>query len=122
MKFGTGRNERKLSGKSTSFAKVCQFAFLTLVLLRCLRDEVHRFEIKMKSFTHALEEGVDVVMWQLNRIADVSSPEADDFAVRATNITVRLHRRGDLFVQTVLTFNVRGGYLSKAIGRHRGGK
>jgi hypothetical protein len=27
-----------------------------------------------------------------------------------------------LFVQTVLTFNVRGGYLSKAIGRHRGGK
>ncbi len=76
----------------------------------------------MKSFTHALEEGVDVVMWQLNRIADVSSPEADDFAVRATNITVRLHRRGDLFVQTVLTFNVRGGYLSKAIGRHRGGK
>lgn len=76
----------------------------------------------MKGFSHALEEGMDVVMWQLNRVADGSSPEGEDFAIRATNLTVRLHRRGDLFVQTVLTFNVRGGYLSKAIGRHRGGK
>ncbi len=49
-------------------------------------DEVHRFEIKMKGFSHALEEGMDVVMWQLNRVADGSSPEGEDFAIRATTL------------------------------------
>jgi hypothetical protein len=34
-------------------------------------------------------------------------------------MTLKLHRRGDLLVQTVLTFNSTGGYLSKALGRRR---
>ena len=86
-----------------------------------LRDEVHRFEIKMKKFMHLLEEGVDVMMWQLNRNnVDMSgADETDEFALKASNVTVKMHRRGDLYVQAVLTFLLRGGYLSKAIGRNR---
>lgn len=86
-----------------------------------LRDGVHRFEAKMNKFLHLLEEGVDVVMWQLNRAApDVAGGEAtDEFALKSSNITVKLHRRGDLYVQAVLTFMLRGGYLSKAMGRNR---
>lgn len=86
-----------------------------------LRDEVHRFEVKMKKFMHQLEEGVDVTMWQLNRNnPDMSGgDETDEFALKASNVTCKVHRRGDLFVQAVLTFMLRGGYLSKAIGRNR---
>lgn len=86
-----------------------------------LRDDVHRFEIKMKKYLQMLEEGVEVVMWQLNRGApDVSGGEAtDEFALKASNVTVRVHRRGELYVQAVLNFMLRGGYLSKAMGRNR---
>lgn len=85
-----------------------------------LRDEVHRFEGKMKKFLHILEEGVDVVMWQLNQgVSETGSASTEDFALKASNVTVKLHRRGDLFVQAVLTFMLRGGYLSKAMGRNR---
>jgi len=83
-----------------------------------LRDDVHKFEAKMKKFLHLLEEGVDVVMWQLNQ-GGPDNESADDFALKASNITVKLHRRGELFVQAVLTFMLRGGYLSKAMGRNR---
>lgn len=86
-----------------------------------LRDDVHRFEVKLKKFTTMLEEGVEVVMWQLNRgQPDVSGGEAqDDFSLKASHVTVKMHRRGDLYVQAILTFMLRGGYLSKAIGRNR---
>jgi hypothetical protein len=89
-----------------------------------LRDEVHRYEARMKKFNHMLEEGVEVVMWQLNQsVADGSNSGVDtateEFAVKASNVTVKLHRRGELFVQAVLTFILRGGYLSKAMGRNR---
>jgi hypothetical protein len=86
-----------------------------------LRDEVHRFEIKMKKFMHLLEEGVDVTMWQLNRTHEDMSgaDETDEFALKSSSVTVKMHRRGDLFVQAVMTFILRGGYLSKAIGRNR---
>lgn len=87
-----------------------------------LRDDVHRFEVKMKKFLHILEEGVDVVMWQLNQGTPDASGRGDatdEFALKASNVTFKLHRRGDLFVQSVLTFMLRGGYLSKAMGRNR---
>jgi hypothetical protein len=86
-----------------------------------LRDEVHHFESKMKKFMHMLEEGVEVVMWQFNKGSpDVTGGEIpDEFAVKASNVTVKMHRRGELFVQAVLTFILKGGYLSKAIGRNR---
>lgn len=86
-----------------------------------LRDDVHRFEIKMKKYLHMLEEGIEVVMWQLNRGSpDVSGGEVtDEFALKASNVTVKIHRRGDLYVQAVLNFILRGGYLSKAMGRNR---
>jgi hypothetical protein len=86
-----------------------------------LRDDVHRFEIKMKKYLHMLEEGVEVVMWQLNRGApDMSGGEiTDEFALQASNVTVKVHRRGELYVQAVLNFILRGGYLSKAMGRNR---
>jgi len=86
-----------------------------------LRDEVHRFEIKMKKYLHILEEGVEVVMWQLNRGApDMSGGETtDEFALKSSNVTMKLHRRGELYVQAVMNFMLRGGYLSKAMGRNR---
>jgi hypothetical protein len=86
-----------------------------------LRDDVHRFESKMKKYMSVMEEGVDVVMWQLNRgVHDVSGGETtNDFALKAQNVTMKVHRRGDLFVQIILNFMLRGGYLSKAMGRNR---
>ena len=86
-----------------------------------LRDNVHSFESKMRKFVSILEEGMDVVMWQLNRgQPDMSGSEsADEFAVKSSHVTFKMHRRGELYVQAVLTFMLRGGYLSKAIGRNR---
>ncbi|CAB9525821.1 Unconventional myosin-Ic [Seminavis robusta] len=83
-----------------------------------LRDGVHQFEIKMKKFIHQLEEGVETVMWQVNRSAEQTAPE-DEFAVKASHVTIKMQRKGDLYLQSVLNFNLRGGYLSKAIGRNR---
>jgi len=85
-----------------------------------LRDEVRRFESKVKKFYPLLEEGVDVTMWQLNQSAELGIDDrGHDFVVKSSAMTLKLHRRGDLLVQTVLTFNASGGYLSKALGRHR---
>jgi hypothetical protein len=86
-----------------------------------LRDDVHRFEVKLKKFTSTLDEGVDVVMWQLNQgQPDVQGGESqDEFALKSSHVTVKMHRRGELFVQSVLIFMLRGGYLSKAMGRNR---
>jgi hypothetical protein len=84
-------------------------------------DGVHQFEIRMKKFMHQLEEGVEVVMWQLNRSAEQATPE-DEFSLKASHVTVKMQRKGDLYLQSVLNFILRGGYLSKAIGRNRGGK
>ena len=85
-----------------------------------LRDEVHRFESQMKGFVHSLEEGVDVTMWQMNRGEEKNSPA--EFALKASHVTVRVQRKGDMWVQGMVNFTMRGGYLSKAIGRNRGGK
>eukprot|EP00584_Thalassiosira_punctigera_P008237 CAMPEP_0172544582 /NCGR_PEP_ID=MMETSP1067-20121228/14701_1 /TAXON_ID=265564 ORGANISM="Thalassiosira punctigera, Strain Tpunct2005C2" /NCGR_SAMPLE_ID=MMETSP1067 /ASSEMBLY_ACC=CAM_ASM_000444 /LENGTH=1608 /DNA_ID=CAMNT_0013331167 /DNA_START=385 /DNA_END=5211 /DNA_ORIENTATION=+ len=86
-----------------------------------LRDEVRVFETKVKKFYQLLEEGVDVIVWQLNKSAEVGvdGHEGLEFAVKSSSMTLKLHRRGDLLVQTVLTFNSTGGYLSKALGRRR---
>ena len=85
-----------------------------------ISDEVHRFESQMKNFVHSLQDGVDVVMWQLNR-SDETDSQAE-FPLKASNVTVQLQKKGDLFVQSVLNFALKGGYLSKAIGRNRGGE
>uniref|UniRef100_A0A7S1D3X9 Uncharacterized protein n=1 Tax=Cyclophora tenuis TaxID=216820 RepID=A0A7S1D3X9_CYCTE len=87
-----------------------------------LRDEVDRFEIKMKRFSASLEEGIDITLWQLSRKVELGGDEKDEFGLKSTAVTVKLHRRGDLYVQAVLAFTLRGGYLSKAIGRHRADK
>ena len=75
----------------------------------------------MKKFNHLLEEGVETVMWQLNRSAEQAASD-DEFAVKASHVTIKLQRKGDLYLQSVLNFNLRGGYLSKAIGRNRTGE
>mmetsp|Transcript_13441 Transcript_13441/g.31236 ORF Transcript_13441/g.31236 Transcript_13441/m.31236 type:complete len:294 (+) Transcript_13441:107-988(+) len=75
----------------------------------------------MKRFNSMLEEGIEVTMWQLSRRVELGGQEKDEFGLKSTAVTVKMHRRGDLFVQAVLTFSLRGGYLSKAIGR-RGDK
>lgn len=91
--------------------------FLSLLLTS---DEVHRFESNMKVFVYSLEDGVDVTMWQMNRSEEKNAPA--EFALKASHVTVRLQRRGDLRIQGMVNFTVRGGYLSKAIGRSRGGE
>eukprot|EP00980_Cylindrotheca_fusiformis_P023725 scaffold10871_cov177-Cylindrotheca_fusiformis.AAC.5 len=83
-----------------------------------LRDDVHRFESQMGKYIHIMEEGVDVVMWQLNRAEDKDAPA--EFPLKASHVTFKLHRKGDLLVQSMIEFILRGGYLSKAIGRNRG--
>lgn len=94
---------------------------LSFVFYRAgISDEVHRFESQMKGFVHSLEEGVDVMMWQMNRSDEKDSPA--EFSLKASHVTVRLQRKGDLLVQGMVNFTLRGGYLSKAIGRSRGGK
>lgn len=83
-----------------------------------LRDEVHRFESQMKGFVHSLEEGVDVTMWQMNRGEEKNSPA--EFSLKSSHCTVRVQRKGTMWVQGMVNFTMRGGYLSKAIGRNRG--
>jgi len=83
-----------------------------------LRDHVHRFESQMKKSVHSLDEGVDVVMWQLNRSENKDAPA--EFALKASHVTVKMHRKGDMMIQSIIEFVLRGGYLSKAIGRNRG--
>ena len=73
----------------------------------------------MKKFNAQLEEGIDLTMWQLNRSAEVEGDVTDEFALKNTNVTVKLQRRSNLFMQAVLTFSARGGYLGKALGRNR---
>jgi hypothetical protein len=72
----------------------------------------------MKKYVHRMEEGVDVVMWQLNRSDDKDAPA--EFPLKASHVTFKLNRQGDLLVQSMIEFDLRGGYLSKAIGRNRG--
>ena len=81
-------------------------------------DEVRVFETKVKKFFLMLEEGIDVTLWQRNTSADIGQG-GEEFAVKSSSMTLKLHRHGDLLVQTVLTFNSTGGYLSKALGRRR---
>jgi hypothetical protein len=74
----------------------------------------------MKHFIHTLEEGLDVVMWQLNRSEEKDAPA--EFPLKASHVTIKMQKKGDMMVQSVMQFILRGGYLSKAIGRNRGGK
>jgi len=88
-----------------------------------LRDEVHQFEVKMRKSYSVLEEGVEVSMWQLNRKMNLGPEESrDEFALKSSAVHVKLNRRGDLLVQSNLTFITKGGYLSKALGRRRSDK
>lgn len=82
-------------------------------------DEAHQFEVKLKKFTVALEHGIEVTMWQLNRNSDLGLK--DDFTQKGSQIQVKLVRRGEYLVQGALVFNEKGGYLSKALNRRRGG-
>jgi hypothetical protein len=59
-------------------------------------------------------------MWQLNRSEDKDAPA--EFPLKASHVSVKMQQKGDLLVQSTLQFILRGGYLSKAIGRNRGGK
>jgi hypothetical protein len=87
-----------------------------------LRDEVDRFEIKMQRFRSQLEEGMEVTMWQLSRKVELSGQEKDEFGLKSTAVNVRMHRRGEMYGLAYLAFTLRGGYISKAIGRHRADK
>lgn len=85
-----------------------------------LRDEAHQFEVKLRKFTSSLEQGIEVTMWQLNRNSDFTAQIKDDFTLKGTQIQLKLQRRGEYLVQGALSFNTKGGYLSKAINRRRG--
>lgn len=76
-------------------------------------DEVKRFELKMKKYKHALEDGADATLWQLHR----NENEKPEFVVKATPVHLKLDVRGNSLVQAQLLFTARGGYLSKALGR-----
>jgi len=69
-----------------------------------------------------LEHGIEVTMWQLNRNNDFGAQVKDDFTQKGSQIQVKLQRRGEYLVQGSLTFTLKGGYLSKALTRRKGGK
>jgi len=79
-------------------------------------DEAHRFEAKSRKFYANLEEGVEVTLWQMNRNSE-SRELSYEFVLKAAPTMMKLHKRGDMLLQAVLTFNSRGGYFSKALGR-----
>mmetsp|Transcript_16540 Transcript_16540/g.15962 ORF Transcript_16540/g.15962 Transcript_16540/m.15962 type:complete len:434 (-) Transcript_16540:323-1624(-) len=85
-----------------------------------LRDEVNRFEAKQKKFYHSLEQGIEVTMWQMNRNTEIRSGESgEEFVLKSTPVSFKMHRRGDLLVQAVLTFTSKGGYLRKTLSRRK---
>lgn len=57
------------------------------------------------------------MLWQLNVNHGGTDGDIEDFAAKATPVTIKLAKRGELLVQTALLFGTRGGYLSKALGR-----
>lgn len=85
-----------------------------------LRDDAHQFELKLKKFTHLLEQGIEVTMWQMNSNVEFGTASKDDFTLKSTQIQLKLQKRGDFLVQSALTFSMKGGYLSKALNRRRG--
>ena len=89
-----------------------------------LRDDVRVFETKVRRFYPLLEEGMEVTVWQLSPSSDigVDASALDAFVTKSSTMTLKLQRKGDLLVQSVLTFNSTGGYLSKALGRNRNNK
>lgn len=66
-----------------------------------------------------VEQGFEVSMWQLNKNADFSPDNGDDFAVKGSSVQVKLQRNGEFLVQAALTFTMKGGYFSKALSRRR---
>jgi len=84
-----------------------------------LRDEAHQFEVKLRKFATTLEHGIEVTMWQLNRNSEFVNESKDDFTLKSTQIQLKLQRRGEFLVQGALAFNMKGGYLSKAINRRK---
>lgn len=85
-----------------------------------LRDEAHQFEVKLRKFTSALEQGIEVTMWQLNRNSEFAAETKDDFTLKGAQVQVKLLRRGEYLVQGALAFNMKGGYLNRALSRRRG--
>lgn len=86
-----------------------------------LRDEVRVFASKVRKTYPLLEGGIEVTLWQLNKSTEVGvkATSGEEFKVKSSTMTLTLHRRGDLLVQSELTFSSAGGYLSKALGRRR---
>mmetsp|Transcript_20189 Transcript_20189/g.28393 ORF Transcript_20189/g.28393 Transcript_20189/m.28393 type:complete len:412 (-) Transcript_20189:1013-2248(-) len=69
-----------------------------------LRDDVHDFEAKMKKFYPAIEQGIEVTMWQLNRNTDQVQEGKDSFALKATPVQLKLHRHGVTSTGCVIIF------------------
>lgn len=77
--------------------------------------------MKLRKFAVSLEQGIEVTMWQLNRNSEFGAQTKDDFTQMGTQIQVKFQRGGEFLVQGALIFNEKGGYLSKALSRRRGG-
>ena len=57
------------------------------------------------------------MLWQLNVNHGGGAGDSEEFVAKGSPVNIKLQRRGELLVQTVLIFGTRGGYLSKALGR-----
>jgi len=71
----------------------------------------------MKKFYSAFEEGIEVTMWQYNR---TEFSEIEEFPVKGVPIQLQFRRHGELLVQAILAFKMKGGYFSNALSRHKG--
>jgi len=84
-----------------------------------LRDAVSTFENKLQKFTATIEEGVEVVLWQLDRNIE-GSETTDNFTCKATPIVLKFSRKADnvnSIREAFFTFSARGGFINKALGR-----
>lgn len=116
----TNRKEREESLRLVDYLIESFIFFLAygrLTYVPIDRDEVHRFETKMKKFYSAFEEGIEVTMWQYHR---TEFNDQEEFPVKGVPIQLQFRRHGELLVQAILAFKMKGGYFSNALSRHKG--
>jgi len=112
--------KRGFGGKSTEVPDVGWKVDVTSRKEReeALRDEVQRFEVKMKNMYSILERGGEVTMWQMNVQSEYDQAK-EQFSLKNTQVQVKLQQKGRYLVQAMLTFTMKGGYFANKLNRRK---
>uniref|UniRef100_A0A6U5KAD7 Uncharacterized protein n=2 Tax=Corethron hystrix TaxID=216773 RepID=A0A6U5KAD7_9STRA len=83
-----------------------------------LRKSMYEFEEKMSTFRESLENGADTVIWQLeSRISTAGEDEGDQFIIQNSHVTMKLVKRGEGLIMSVLTFTKGKGVFGNLMGK-----